>query len=241
MPASGAQWMEVAGAYAMFDGVDSPCTQTFGLGLFQMPTSEDMTRLEAFFRERQSSVMHEVCPLTDAALLPMLIERGYRPMELSNVLYLPLEQYRSENIAAGKGVQVRVAVEQDHDVWAKTSAEGWSEFQEFAPMMADLSRVSAAKKDGALFLAELEGKPVAAGALSLHAGVALFAGASTIPAWRRRGAQQALLQRRFQHAVEVGCDLAMIVTAPGSSSQRNSERYGFRVAYTRTKWLLAAK
>ena len=34
-PASGAEWMECAGAYAVFDGVDSPVTQTFGLGLFE--------------------------------------------------------------------------------------------------------------------------------------------------------------------------------------------------------------
>ena len=34
-PESGATWMEVGGTYAMFDGVASPCTQTFGLGIFQ--------------------------------------------------------------------------------------------------------------------------------------------------------------------------------------------------------------
>ena len=33
-PGSGATWCEVAGTYAMFDGVESPCTQTFGFGLF---------------------------------------------------------------------------------------------------------------------------------------------------------------------------------------------------------------
>ncbi|HEX8658432.1 MAG TPA: hypothetical protein VF690_12890, partial [Hymenobacter sp.] len=33
-PEVGAQWIEVAGAYAMFDGPDSCLTQTFGLGLF---------------------------------------------------------------------------------------------------------------------------------------------------------------------------------------------------------------
>ena len=37
-PQSGAQWIEAAGAYAMFDGVASPVTQTFGLGLFQTVT-----------------------------------------------------------------------------------------------------------------------------------------------------------------------------------------------------------
>ncbi len=34
-PESGARWTEVAGCYAMFDGVESPLTQTFGLGLFE--------------------------------------------------------------------------------------------------------------------------------------------------------------------------------------------------------------
>ena len=31
-PDRGATWIEVAGTYAMFDGVGSPLTQTFGLG-----------------------------------------------------------------------------------------------------------------------------------------------------------------------------------------------------------------
>lgn len=31
----------------------------------------------------------------------------------------------------------------------------------------------------------------------------------------------------------------MLVAEPGSNSQRNAERNGFRVAYTRTKWRLA--
>jgi len=28
----------------------------------------------------------------------------------------------------------------------------------------------------------------------------------------------------------------MMCAAPGSASQRNAERQGFRIAYTRTKW-----
>ena len=48
----------------------------------------------------------------------------------------------------------------------------------------------------------------------------------------------ALLEARLQTAVDAGCDLAMMVAAPGSASQRNAERQGFRIAYTRTKWQL---
>lgn len=32
-PDIGAEWIEVAGVYAMFDGPESPLTQTFGLGI----------------------------------------------------------------------------------------------------------------------------------------------------------------------------------------------------------------
>src|SRR5215469_17968385 len=66
-PGSGAAWIEVAGAYAMFDGVRSPCTQTFGLGLFQLPTRVELDKLEAFFKDREAPVFHEVSPMADKA------------------------------------------------------------------------------------------------------------------------------------------------------------------------------
>lgn len=84
----------------------------------------------------------------------------------------------------------------------------------------------------------MDHKPGAAGVLGMHDNVALFAGASTIPELRRRGLQAALLEERMRYAFDHGCDLAMMVAVPGSDSQRNAERNGFRIAYTRTKWQL---
>jgi hypothetical protein len=46
----------------------------------------------------------------------------------------------------------------------------------------------------------------------------------------------ALLERRLQDAFANGCDIAMMGALPGSISQRNAERHGFRIAYTRIKW-----
>lgn len=34
-PDSGAGWIECGGAYAVFNGVESPATQSFGLGIFE--------------------------------------------------------------------------------------------------------------------------------------------------------------------------------------------------------------
>jgi GNAT superfamily N-acetyltransferase len=237
-PESGACWMEVAGAYAMFDGVESPITQTFGLGMFAAPTEEDFARIEEFFRERRAPVFHEVSPLAEAATLDLLNGRGYRPFEFTSVMFLPLRQGASFAQTRNEGVRVRLVGEGEHELWAQTSARGWSE-SGYGEFMLGLARAGTKRADALSFLAELDGSPVATGALCICEGVALLAGASTVPEARGRGAQLALLDARLRHAAERGCDLAMMCALPGSASQRNAERQGFRIAYTRIKWRLA--
>jgi hypothetical protein len=90
-------------------------------------------------------------------------------------------------------------------------------------------------------LAWLDGKPdgeashppVGAASLAIHAGIACLFGASTRVPHRRRGVHTALLATRLAAAAVTGCELAVIHTEPGSESQRNVERLGFRLAYTK--------
>jgi hypothetical protein len=237
-PDSGAQWIEVAGAYAMYDGVTSPVTQTFGLGMFEPVTEAQMDRIEQFFRERGAPVFHEVSPLADPSALALLNERGYQPFEFTSVMFRPLQRGVSVAELRNKNIRVRRIGKSELDLWAQTAARGWSEFIELGDFMLELSQISA-KRSGALsFLAELEGQPIATGAMNLFEGVALLAGASTIPEGRRQGAQLALLDSRLRYASDSGCDIALMGALPGSASQRNAERHGFRIAYTRIKWRL---
>lgn len=234
-PDRGAQWIDVAGTYAMFDGVGSPLTQTFGLGLFTGVTSTDLAAIEAFFDERGSGTFHEVSPLADAATTATLLERRYRPFEFTSVMYRPLQIDSSE---AATDSRVRVAlIEQGQEaLWWQTCARGWSELPGAATFMEEMGQVSTHAEDARCFLAEADGRPIATGALMRHGGVALLSGASTIPEGRRQGAQRALLDSRLRYAASTGCDLAVMGAQPGSASQRNAERHGFRVAYTRIKW-----
>ena len=237
-PDSGANWIEVAGAYAMFDGVHSPCTQTFGLGLFDPVGPTELARLETFFQERGASVQHETSPMADVALFMLLSERGYQPIEFTSVLYRPLHRQAELAIARNEQIQVRIIGANEQELWAQTAASGWSEHPEFAAQMLEFCRLNAARSDGLSFLAELNGQAIATGSLLINDGVALLAGASTIPTARGQGAQLAVLESRLRYAAEQGCDLAMMGALPGSISQRNAERQGFRIAYTRIKWAL---
>lgn len=236
-PDVGAKWIEVAGAYAMFDGPGSPVTQTFGLGVFEPLTVEHFDQFEQFFFERGADTFHEVCPLADPSTFALLSERGYKPIEFSNVLYQPISVDLQLDAPRNEHIKVRLTGKDEIDLWADTVFEGWSEFTEVADFLRDLGRVQARSKSLS-FLAELDGKPIAGGALAIVGDVALLAGASTIPSARRQGAQLALLEERLRYGAAHGCNVAMMVTQPGSGSQRNSERHGFRIAYTRTKWQL---
>ena len=239
-PGSGTSWIQVAGAHAMFDGVGSPCTQTFGLGVFDVVTDDHLDRIEAFYHERGSDVFHEVSPLAHPSLLGRLSGRGYRPIEFSNVLFQPIGEERGVGGRGSESVEARIIGSEESDLWAQVAAAGWSDVApELEDFLMRLGRVNAARRDMVCFLAENEHGPIAAGALSIFEGVALLAGASTIPQWRKQGAQAALLGSRLGYAVDQGCDVAMMVAQPGSASQRNAERRGFQVAYTRIKWHLA--
>jgi len=230
------EWMECAGANVVFDGIDSPITQTFGLGLFEDLSPAILQRIEKFFFDRGAPVMHEICPLVGPAALSLLCERHYRPIEISSVLYRLAEQPpRLDN----PNISVRVIHPDEAESWAELNARGWmQEHPELFDFIREFGRIAAARDHCASFLAEFDGQPAAAGSLSIHDGVALFAGASTVPELRCRGLQAALLHERMRYAFEQRCDLVMMVAEAGSNSQRNAERKGFRVAYTRTKWKL---
>jgi GNAT superfamily N-acetyltransferase len=238
-PLSGACWIDVAGTYAMYDGVGSPVTQTFGLGLFEAPTAAALDELERFFLVRSAPVFHEVSPLAGLPALALLNERGYRPVELTSVMYRPLAAIEDSDLGQGSRIRVRPIEKHEGEVWARTTARGWSEVPELKDFLLALAPLSTERQDSISFLAEMASEPVATGVLCLGGGVALLGGACTVPEARKQGAQSALLASRLRYAKDEGCDVAMICTQPGSASQRNAERNGFRIAYTRIKWGLA--
>jgi GNAT superfamily N-acetyltransferase len=236
-PESGAEWIECSGAYAVFDGIGSPVTQTFGLGIFDELTDASLDTIERFFLERGAQVDHEVSPLAGVSALSLLCSRGYRPIEISNVMC----QAIGERPAAQEqgNISVRVTGAEEVELWTDTSTKAWTyDHPEYLDFFQETNTVFAAREQAARFLGEFNGEPGAAASLSIHGGVALLSGAATLPQMRRRGLQAALLNERLRYAFDQGCDLAMMVAGAGTDSQRNAERTGFGVTYTRIKWRL---
>lgn len=230
--------LAVAGGQAGFAGIDSPVTQAFGLGLNGPVTEDDMERLEEFFRSQGASVNIETCPLADPSLFALLNSRDYRPIEYSNVLVKELTGEDSRLPEVGNTeVRVRRPRPDEADAVALTLTSSFFEGIEVTPATSEIFGGLFHAKDSSCLVAEVGPAMAGAAMVWIFAGVASMGGAGTLPEFRNRGVQSALIFARLAFAVENDCGLAMVATQPGSGSQRNVERQGFRVVYTRTKFL----
>ncbi len=175
----------------------------------------------------------DVCPLTDPPLFEMLKQRAYVMAELNNVLFRRLE--REDQPAAPAGATIRQGHAEEAEAFAAIVVRSFfpdgGAPEGFAEMIAPIYQAEGA----ILFVAEIGGQTVACAAgliIPEHRIVALF-GAGTLPEFRRRGLQTALLRRRMEAAQKAGCEYAVIVTLGGTTSMRNAQRLGFQVAYSK--------
>ena len=101
---------------------------------------------------------------------------------------------------------------------------------------APLQPLATAQPGFIAFLATLGNQPVAAGILHLDQDSALVDGAATLPAYRGRGLQKALLSARLLHAEQQGALHAFSRTSLGSISQANLQAIGMQVLTQSTAW-----
>ncbi len=93
--------------------------------------------------------------------------------------------------------------------------------------------------DAALILARVGGQPAATAALTVGDGIAYLADAATLPAFRGRGVQRALIEERLARARSAGCHVACSQASLASTSHRNLQRAGLFGGFTKTVWRVA--
>jgi N-acetylglutamate synthase-like GNAT family acetyltransferase len=105
----------------------------------------------------------------------------------------------------------------------------------FQDLLTPLYQTEGAVTFAAVIENDIENKIVACGAGLVIPEHRIFAicGAGTMAEYRGRGLQTALLRARSQTAAKAGCEYAAVVTQGGTTSQRNCERLGFQVAYSK--------
>ena len=220
----------IAGGTAIFGGANYPSNQIVGMGLYGAVSQADVNRVEDFYRSRGVPCRIVVSPLTDHSLMKLLAAGCYGITEFNSVLIRRLDD--SPLVEPAAGVTLERVTESNAAIWDRVIAQGYAEI---AALPEGLFLPFATLTGSMNFLARVDG--VAAGgsmgAILHKERIAALYGSATIAAWRRRGVQTALINWRLWEARQAGCEYAVVMTLPGSGSQRNMERRGFRVAYTK--------
>lgn len=229
----------IAGGVACFAEDGSPFNKVAGLGFDGVPNAADLDEVEQAFAAHGAVTQVELAHLADPAIGVLLTGRGYRLESYENVLGLALDG--REERAAPPGIVVRPSGDDEFDQWLDVVADGvahpdtqgvpWHEkFPRETYLRAEHHMAAAGVRR---YVALRDGVFAGGAGLRVSEGVAQFAGAATTPAHRRRGVQSALLSTRLADATTAGCDIAVITTQPGSTSQQNAQRQGFDLLYTR--------
>ena len=232
-PEIGAAEQEICGGHMIFAGLGSPIGRATGAGLDRAFTANDVDQIEQFYRERKAPSQIDLTPLHGPEVFEMFKERGYSIAELNNVLYRKLDP--AEEFPAPPGdCEIRRSPAEEAEIAGGIVESAF--FPEGAPeAFRGLITPLYQMEDARPFVATVKGKPVACGTGLVVPEHKVFAlcGAGTLTDYRGRGLQTALLRARIEAAVEAGCEYAVVVTQGGTISQRNAERLGLRVAYSK--------
>lgn len=228
--------LALTGGVASYAGPDSPFNKVAGTGFDGLPGEAELAAVEQRYDEVGAPVSFEISTLADPEIFALLTARGYLLVSFEDVLVAAL----GEVTAPAADIEVRRA-EDDLGTWLDVAVEsalhpdtaGVPQHEEF-PRSALVAAEQAGIDAGArAYLALIDGRPAGAGGLCLAGDLAQLTGAGTLPAYRRRGVQTALVRTRLTDAATAGCTHAVVTTQPGSTSQATMRRAGFELGYSR--------
>ena len=228
-PAGGACWIEIAGAYAMFDGVASPVDADLrprhvsgadgrrsraARGVLSRPRRAGVPRGQPACRSRARAA-------AERARLPAVrVHQRDVPADCGRPRAVSTPAPSRARCSARTSRSSTRASPRKDGVRRDTATSCWR-----SAASARTRRACTCSSPSSTASA------IAVGAMHLRDGVAHLAGASTIPEGRRRGAQLALLEHRLQYAAAHGCDIAMMCASPGQriAAQRRAPRLPHRL------------
>jgi GNAT superfamily N-acetyltransferase len=224
--------LEINGGAACFSGFNSFLSQVVGWG-FSTQTSnfkKEIAVIEGFYKNLDHTrVDIELCPYVGNTLVTHLSQNGYKISELNNVSLLDLTLFQKK-IVDLDGFIIKPVPLIDLDTWAKRVALGFG-----YPKAQDQFLYYAQAKGVTAFAAYDPGSIIAGAAIAEYGDVCDLGVTSTLPLYRGKGLQKELILARLHYAKSQNRLFATVTTEPGTISDLNVQKIGFRCAYTRIK------
>jgi GNAT superfamily N-acetyltransferase len=199
---------------------------------FSNGDQEHLDDILCWLRDRADTFWLDVAPaLVDGAVLGQLADAGLYPAFFMNVMHVAPCEMEGE-LPPGVLVEAIDLADRGRD-FAVALSEGFGVPAEILDRTQHAVQIEYGTPEWRTYLASIDGHPAAMAALYIRENTASIDAMSTVPRFRNRGCQSALLRRCVRDAARAGCDLLASQTGPSSGSERNMLRAGFRIAYTK--------
>ncbi|MFE8699948.1 hypothetical protein ACFYKX_04845 [Cytobacillus sp. FJAT-54145] len=136
----------------------------------------------------------------------------------------------------GSKVKVRKILKDELDMFLTTYLKGFGIPESFLDRAKEQRKFWTDVPEFHLYMAMLDDVPVGASVLYIRDEIGYLAGASTLVEYRGIGCQQQQLVKRMNDAADLGCRLLTTQAQFHSTSQRNMQRNGFQIAFTKGIW-----
>ncbi len=197
---------------------------------------EQIEQIIEFYKQKEIPVRFELTPAhTSPELLTRLNEAGYFHNDFHTTLFSPLIEKPQEIIEPK--ITIRNLEKYEFDTFAEIYTKGFQMPPFLKNGVAKNNEILYDIKNWTFYLASYENEPAGIGVLFIKDGVANLDAAATLPQFRNKGIQSALIRHRMNQAYLQKCDLVLGQAKFGSISQNNMERAGLRIAYTKAIWI----
>ncbi|MCU0496087.1 MAG: hypothetical protein MUF87_01905 [Anaerolineae bacterium] len=135
-----------------------------------------------------------------------------------------------------QNIQVAKILSGDRELAADIYVTGFEISKRSYAIMRDSYKALFGNKDAHFYGASIGDRLVAVGSLVISDNMGYFASDTTLGDYRGLGCQMMLLRYRMLHAASAQCDLMVGHARFASASQRNMQRLGMQLAYTKAIW-----
>jgi GNAT superfamily N-acetyltransferase len=215
---------QLAGGVAAFIETGSPVNQLSAAGLTEPISDRGLAVVESFFAEFGGEFEAWVAPERDVA---PFAARGYPQPTTIRVFARPAVPVDA--------IADRITVERvergstdEAETYGRLAALA---FGSPAPVMIRLFAAFFAVPGIGLYRAAVDGAIAGVARLVIDGDLAEFGGGATLPEFRGRGVQQAMLHHRIDEACAAGCSMLVTEAEPETGSARNILRAGFEAAF----------
>lgn len=191
---------------------------------------DELDELTAFYDSRGTPPSIEVLSWASPDLLARLVARRFVPIRLNDLLVID----PSRAVGAQGSIDIRPVDDDAAALWSDAFVAGFATTPEDERLNRELTRVVALVPRSVHLIAEIDGEVAGCGSLYPQGSVGWIGGGATLPAFRRRGVQAALLDERVAYTRQAGCTVAAATAVAGSQSSRNMQRQGFTLCATIT-------